>query len=257
MWQRQKLGLLVVLFLLAWPLGIVPCNAQAPDSPKTDPIPENSWDRSHSYHPLSRLTLALRDFDDEYGHLPQRAIRSDEGERLLSWRVALLPFIGQQELHQKFHLDEPWDSDHNRKLLPLMPDIFTIGLIEASAPAVSKGKTRVVLPLIEGSLWYGDDGRLPRIKDVTDGTANTIGLLIAPPGADVIWTKPEDFSMNKPHEMFGDRDFCLLTTLDGGLWRIADSTAEEVLNALLTFDVGDTVDRKRIIRKNVDETQIR
>lgn len=243
MWDRKELGLFLVSFILGWPLSLVPCNAQPPGSPKIDPIPERSWDHSHFRPPLARLTLAMRDFDDENGHLPQRAIRSREDEPLLSWRVALLPFMGQRELHQRFHLDEPWDSDHNRKLIPLMPKIFAIDIDEE---AVSAGRTRIVLPIIDGSLWHGDDGRPPRIKDVTDGTAYTMGILVAPPGADVVWTKPEDFQMKNPHDMFGDRDHCLFTTLDGALWRISKSTSEEDLNTLLTFDAGDTVDQKRI-----------
>ena len=40
---------------------------------------------------------------------------------LLSWRVAILPFIGEQNLYNRFRLDQPWDSPHNIALLPLMP----------------------------------------------------------------------------------------------------------------------------------------
>jgi len=44
----------------------------------------------------------------------------------LSWRVHLLPYMGDQEkvLYKKFHLDEPWNSTANRALIPLMPSVF-------------------------------------------------------------------------------------------------------------------------------------
>ena len=46
------------------------------------------------------------------------------GKALLSWRVALLPFLEENELYKQFHLDEAWDSDHNKKLLAKMPRVF-------------------------------------------------------------------------------------------------------------------------------------
>ena len=35
----------------------------------------------------------------------------------LSWRVKLLPYLGETKLYQEFHRDEPWDSRHNQTLL--------------------------------------------------------------------------------------------------------------------------------------------
>ena len=48
-------------------------------------------------------------------------IRDREGSPLLSWRVAILPYIEEDSLYKEFHLDEPWDSPHNIQLLPRMP----------------------------------------------------------------------------------------------------------------------------------------
>jgi hypothetical protein len=42
----------------------------------------------------------------EFHNFPPAAIRKD-GKPLLSWRVALLPYLDQQALYEKFHLDEP------------------------------------------------------------------------------------------------------------------------------------------------------
>ena len=38
--------------------------------------------------------------------------------------MAILPYIEQQELYNKFKLDEPWDSPHNKALLKEMPPIY-------------------------------------------------------------------------------------------------------------------------------------
>ena len=47
---------------------------------------------------------------------PPAAIYSKDGKPLLSWRVAILPYLGLDNLYKQFHLDEPWDSPHNIKL---------------------------------------------------------------------------------------------------------------------------------------------
>ncbi len=56
--------------------------------------------------------------------LPPAAVLGQDGMPLLSWRVLMLPYIEQQELYQRFKLDEPWDSEHNRKLIERMPRIY-------------------------------------------------------------------------------------------------------------------------------------
>ena len=44
----------------------------------------------------------------------------------LSWRVHLLKYGSDddEKLYSRFHLDEPWDSEHNAKLIPSMPEIY-------------------------------------------------------------------------------------------------------------------------------------
>src|SRR5262249_54155708 len=71
---------------------------------------------------LKQIALAMHNYNDAYnGKLPAHAIYSKDGKKpLLSWRVAILPFIEQDNLYQQFHLDEPWDSEHNKKLIPML-----------------------------------------------------------------------------------------------------------------------------------------
>ncbi len=62
---------------------------------------------------LTKIGKAFHQFHEEFGHFPPAASRDLEGNRLLSWRVYLLPFLGHYELYRLFHLDEPWDSPQN------------------------------------------------------------------------------------------------------------------------------------------------
>lgn len=49
----------------------------------------------------------------------------------LSWRVHLLPFLGEESLYSEFRLNEPWDSANNKPLISRIPDVF---VSDASIP---------------------------------------------------------------------------------------------------------------------------
>src|SRR5262245_51934329 len=73
---------------------------------------------------LKQMSVAIEEYRAKHGHFPRQAIYSAEGKPLLSWRVSVLPFVEQETLYKQFHLDEPWDSPHNIKLLEMMPATY-------------------------------------------------------------------------------------------------------------------------------------
>ena len=66
---------------------------------------------------LQAITLALLIYEKQYGHLPPAWTVDGQGKPLHSWRVLLLPYLGEEakKLYEKIRLDEPWDSEHNRQ----------------------------------------------------------------------------------------------------------------------------------------------
>ena len=38
----------------------------------------------------------------------------------------ILPYIEQDNLYKQFKLDEPWDSEHNKKLIDKMPKVYAL-----------------------------------------------------------------------------------------------------------------------------------
>jgi hypothetical protein len=74
--------------------------------------------RIESANNLRQIGVALYKYHDAVGYFP-----SDAGSQL-SWRVQILPHLGENALYERFQHDEPWDSPHNIRLLPLMPKIY-------------------------------------------------------------------------------------------------------------------------------------
>ena len=138
---------------------------------------------------LKQIALAMHNFHSKYKKLPDRAIRDADGNPLLSWRVAILPFVEQSELYEQFHLDEPWDSPHNIKLLDQMPEIY----VDPST-VLEPGYTVFQLPQGEG-LMFEESGER-KFRDVMDGTSNTIMVVESSMDAAVPWTKPADLEID-------------------------------------------------------------
>jgi prepilin-type processing-associated H-X9-DG protein len=152
--------------------------------------------RSESQNRLKQLGLAMHNYHSTYGHFPPAAIYDKDGKPGLSWRVQLLPFLDQQDLYKEFHLDEPWDSAHNKKLLKKMPYLFASPLSE---------KATTLTPYLafvgKGTIFPGKKGI--RIADILDGTSNTI--MFVEGAKQVPWTKPQDlpFDPTKPMPKLG------------------------------------------------------
>ena len=158
--------------------------------------PSSQRGRSQSTNNLKQIGLALHNFLSANDHFPGD-IRGKDSKPLLSWRVAILPFIEQQALFNEFHLDEPWDSTHNKALIAQMPATFAVPDGSPTEPGLTfyrgfSGK---------GTLFDPMSGDGTKIASITDGTSNTIAVVEAKEA--VPWTKPESelpFDELKPGE---------------------------------------------------------
>ncbi|ODA36735.1 DUF1559 family PulG-like putative transporter [Planctopirus hydrillae] len=102
----------------------------------------------------------------------------------LSWRVHLLPLLDELELYKQFHFDEPWDSPHNKTLIPRMPKVF------ATAGVTEPGKTSMHLPVGEKLVFQNGRAQGPSFRDDRDGHESTIMIVVADQSLATEWTKP-------------------------------------------------------------------
>ena len=192
--------------------------------------------RMSSSNNLKQFALAMHNYHSTYNKFPPRAIVDAEGNPLLSWRVAILPFLDQQQLYNQFHLDEPWDSAHNLTLIDKMPAVFSNPRTQ-SLP----GMTGYVMPYGEG--LPGSEEKL-KIVNILDGTSNTIALVEVDSDYDVTWTAPEDFDCD---EFSLEEAFILkgngsnVAFYDGSVRFLSSFIDEEILQNLLTHAGGEPI----------------
>jgi hypothetical protein len=145
-------------------------------------------DRSTAQGRLKQMIVAVHNYNDATGTLPVHGVDAKgllkglDGKPLLSWRVALLPYLEEQELYKEFKLDEPWDSEHNKTLIPKMPRIYTV-------PGTKAPEGRTYYQQVIGPAVMRPGMTLAKVTNL-DGTANTVALVEA--AEPVIWTKPDD-----------------------------------------------------------------
>lgn len=185
---------------------------------------------------LKLIGLALHNYHSAYNKLPDHALRDSDGNALLSWRVAILPFLDQGDLYKQFRLDEPWDGPHNIKLLEKMPKAY----VNPTA-AVEPGHTVYQMPLGPGLMF--DETAVTKFRDVTDGLSETIMLLECRSDLAVPWTKPADHAidLNDPHAGVGEpgqQGFYVLMG-DGAPIRLTRAVTQEDFKTLLTRAAGD------------------
>jgi prepilin-type processing-associated H-X9-DG protein len=147
-------------------------------------IARESAPRAQCVNNLKQIGLALANYESRFEAFPPRVSWDREGKPLLSWRVAILPFIEQQELYDKFHLDEPWDSPHNLKLVNQIPATF-----------ICPGQARwtrnlTIYQVLDGPDAFLYDSKPTRLSEIADGTGNTIAVVEAT--IPVPWTSPQD-----------------------------------------------------------------
>ncbi len=142
-------------------------------------------DRQASHNNLRQIGLAMHNYHDTLKRFPAAAISSKDGKPLLSWRVAILPYIEQGALYRQFKLDEPWDSEHNKKLLEKMPKIY-----EPVGGAQTKEPHSTFYRVFTGPGTVFEGMRGVSLATITDGSANT--ALVVEASESVPWTKPDE-----------------------------------------------------------------
>lgn len=143
---------------------------------------------------LKNLALALHNYHDVYGALPAQSITDENGRPMHSWRVALLPFLEELELHDAYNFDLPWDSPHNSALCERTIETYRCPSVSESGDVLALTNYFVVSG---DETMFGPD-RWTKFSDVTDGSANTIMIVeCSSPDFRVKWYEPRDLPFDE------------------------------------------------------------
>ncbi len=205
--------------------------------------------RAQSMNNLKQIGLAAFNYESANGHFPAQAITDDNGRPLLSWRVAILPYIEEGALYEEFHLNEPWDSPHNRALIERMPQVYA----STNVPQTTEQGLTFYRGISgdQGIFTVKPDGKGRRIAEIWDGTSNTI--MAGEAAEPVIWTKPEDIPVPEDPvrliEIFGGEQRpggANALFSDGSVRFLSEAIDPMVLRAIMTINGGEIISADQI-----------
>jgi hypothetical protein len=165
-------------------------SAAAPVWAAVVPIDQNGYQNVQN---LAQIALAMHNFHDVNNALPGQYLQG-AGSPTLSWRVAILPYLGYPQLYAAFDKTKPWNDPANLPFLQQMPAVFR-------SPADPAGATTTRYEVGTGTNLIFDGPTGVRLSSITDGTSNT--LLVGEAAAGVPWTQPQDLPIGPSPTLAG------------------------------------------------------
>lgn len=145
--------------------------------------------RSNAYGRLCQMRLALQNYEREHGTLPPLFLRDDLGKPIHSWRALILPYLEVESL-KRLDLSQPWNSDHNRKIIEDAPPLGWGYFARDRLPDKCPATTHIFALLGANSIWEPTTA-LP--KGATKERPNAI-LLVSVPTSNIEPMQPGDIT---------------------------------------------------------------
>jgi hypothetical protein len=186
--------------------------------------------------------LAVANYQSANGTYPPAHVIGPDGRPWHSWRVLILPYLEESELHKEYDFDEPWDGPNNRKLAARMPRLYAFQGFDRPGNTT----TNYLAVVGDETVWPGAKTVSP--ADVTDGLTTTI-LMVENLGAGVHWMEPRDLSLagmdlrvNNPAGVSSPYDDPAVATLSGDLQKLRVDMTPATLRGLLTIRGGERLE---------------
>ena len=201
-----------------------------------------------SQNKLRQISLAALNYESAFQCFPPGYTLDTEEEKLLSWRVLILPYLGEEErkLADKFKTDEPWDSPNNKPLLERMPAAFRSPSSNAPTGYTTYrgagGRYGVLGPP------RGNRARGTKFSSVSDGSSYTIFALETSDELAVPWTKPDEgldlATFDRQKIVVADFGGTAFTFTDGSIGFLDDSVDRKSIEHLMNMADGNRLPRE-------------
>jgi len=183
-----------------------------------------------------QLGLALINHQAAFGHLPPAQLGGrEDGTGLMSWRVAVLPFLEETQLYSGLQMERAWDDPVNLPLTNRALAVFSSPLCPDS-----QGTNRTAFVAVVGpDTVLRADGR-NFLQAIQDGVGNT-GMLLELRQTDIAWAEPRDISVTEAVRLIQScpDDYGLAVAMaDGSVTRIPPSATEDAIIKLFNGSDG-------------------
>ena len=161
--------------------------------------PKSHIDRTSRLYHLRLITLAILDYEQDNGVFPRSTYKN---AGLLSWRVELLPYLGEQKLFEAIDKSVAWDHPRNMQFHDQMPDVFR-------DPAINHPSQTSYRIISGAGTGWTNDGPPISFADIRDGSSNSIAILSIPKNK-TNWLAPTTLTIEHANQEvdFQNRGHC-------------------------------------------------
>ena len=208
------------------------------------PKPADAATRMRAVNSLKQILLAIHNYHDVNSRFPAD-ITDKAGKPLLSWRVAILPYIEQDNLYKQFKLDEPWDSEHNKPLSQTVVKLYQV-------PGQAAGDTKTYFQGLAGPGTMFERGKRINFAAVTDGLSNTLAVVAGGPAVE--WAKPADLPFDPENPKAPTSAFANVLVVgmgDGSVSMLGTKIDPDVFRRLAVRNDGEVIDFDSIPRPDL------
>jgi type II secretory pathway pseudopilin PulG len=146
--------------------------------------------RAQCSNNLRQIGFAMQQYRDKNGHYPPAYVADKNGKPMHSWRVLLLPYLGEQALYDQYDMNQPWDSPHNMALANRIPDVYRCPSDSTSSNSIT------CYAMLVGRNAFSDGPKGRKVQEFPDGLSSTIAVA-ENCGANIVWLEPRDLDADK------------------------------------------------------------
>jgi hypothetical protein len=187
--------------------------------------------------------LAVANYHSTFDCYPPAYVADRDGKPMHSWRVLILPFLGQEQLYKSYNFAEPWDGPNNRKLESQIGSIY----LRAGLETDQVQTTSFVAVVGPQTAWPGK--RSTTQKDLGDGLSQTLHVVEVPDGR-FRWMEPKDLEFDSmsfrindgsPNGLGSRLGGARVVAADGMVRTLHEDFDPNTLRGMLTANGGEKI----------------
>ena len=193
---------------------------------------------------LKQIALAMQNYHSANGTFPPAYVADEDGNPLYSWRVLLLPYLGQDMLFRQFDQTQAWNGPRNMMLTNTAMPLYNC----PSSPQQNGLQTNYVM--IVGSETLSEGANTTEVARISDGCSNTI-LIVEVANSGIHWAEPRDLNADEITFAINDGSTPGISShhpgganvamCDGSVHFLRDTTDPSQVEAMTTIDGGEVV----------------